>query len=265
MPCIYLPHGGGPWPWIPSQRDGYAGMTRYLEGIPASLPSKPSAIVCISAHWEAPQATLLSASAPPMLYDYSGFPEETYAVQWPAPGASDLAREMAATLEAAGIPSALDPVRGFDHGTFVPLALCYPEPDIPCLQLSLVSGLDPAEHIRIGKSLQGLRDQGVLLLGSGMSYHNMRGLMQAMRGGPPPTADSVAFDTWLADSMHLPAGEREQQLVQWAQAPRARECHPREEHLLPLHVIAGAAGEDEASLPYRDVILGAHVSAVHFG
>jgi aromatic ring-opening dioxygenase catalytic subunit (LigB family) len=200
-----------------------------------------------------------------MLYDYRGFPASTYEVQWQAPGSSALAIEIQATLQEAGIPAALNPERGFDHGTFVPLSLSYPAPTIPCLQLSLVRGLDPAQHLQLGRSLTTLRDRGVLIVGSGMSYHNMQGFMQSMRGGPGPVEESRAFDNWLGESMLLEASRREAQLVEWEKAPRARECHPREEHLLPLHVVAGAAGTDAATLPYRDAVMGAHVSAVHFG
>jgi aromatic ring-opening dioxygenase catalytic subunit (LigB family) len=250
---------------MPDQRDLYKGMTTYLQGIPSSLPRVPKAILCISAHWEEEVPTIMSADSPPLLYDYSGFPAETYEVEWKAPGGRDLAQEIKATLEKAGVHCALDPERGFDHGTFVPLSLSYPKPDIPCLQLSLVRGLDPKTHLQLGRSLSGLRDQDVLLLGSGMSYHNMRGFMQAMRGGPGPENESRAFDTWLGQSMLLEASQRETKLVEWADAPHARECHPREEHLLPLHVIAGAAGTDAASLPYRDTIMGAQISAVQFG
>ncbi len=246
-------------------RDNYKEMRAYLSGIPSTLPAKPSAILTVSAHWEESQPTLMSSAQPPMLYDYSGFPPETYEVQWKAPGAKELAKEIEATLNDAGIASALNSERGFDHGTFVPLSLSYPDAELPCLQLSLVRGLDPAAHIRIGRSLMALRDQGVLIVGSGMSYHNMGGFMQAMRGGPGPVEESRAFDNWLAESMSLDVSERETELVEWEQAPEARQCHPREEHLLPLHVIAGAAGADEASFPYRDAIMGAHVSAVHFG
>lgn len=265
MPCIFLPHGGGPWPWIESQQDWYVELSQYLRNIPGSLPRAPAAIVCISAHWEEKVPTLISSSQPTLLYDFSGFPPEAYEVQWKSPGASDLASEIAATLAEAEIRSALDDKRGFDHGTFVPLSLSYPEPQIPCLQLSLVRGLDPTQHLRIGRSLLALRDRGVLIVGSGMSYHNMSGFMQAMRGGPAPDTESRAFDNWLCESMALEASQRETKLVEWEKAPHARACHPREEHLLPLHVIAGAAGTDRASFPFRGPVLGAAVSAVHFG
>ena len=265
MPCIFIPHGGGPWPWMPGQAELYSKLTSYLRGIPAGLPQTPTAIVCISAHWEESEARVLSHATPPMLYDYSGFPAETYKVQWSAPGASDLALEIQGMLSEKGIAAGLDQERGFDHGAFVPLAVSYPEATIPCIQISLVRGLDPQTHLAMGRALAPLRQRGVLLLGSGMSYHNMGPLMQAMRGGPKPLDESLAFDNWLGESMMLEASKRDTQLVEWAKAPMARECHPREEHLLPLHVIAGAAGDDLATLPFRGEIIGAHVSAVQFG
>ena len=265
MPAIFLPHGGGPWPWMDSMRQPYAKLTRYLKGIPDHLPRTPEALLVVSAHWEEPAPTVMTSPTPPMFHDYSGFPESTYQVVWPAPGAQDLAGEIEHLLAGQGLATGRDPDRGFDHGTFVPLALAYPDAGLPTLQLSLKAGLDPVEHLRIGRALAPLRDRGVFMIGSGMSYHNMRAFMTHARGGPAPIEDSKVFDQWLAEAMSQPADHRESQLAQWEQAPAARACHPREEHLLPLHVIAGACGDDEASLPYQDVILGAHVSAVQFG
>src|SRR5690606_25482911 len=129
--------------------------------------------------------------------------------------------------------------RGFDHGTFVPLKVAYPDPTLPVVQLSLVHGLDPAEHLRLGRALARLRDEGVFIVGSGMSYHNMRGFMQAGALAPADT-----FDAWLRQTLTAPPEERDRALSDWDQAPAARACHPREEHLLPLMVIAGAAGSD---------------------
>jgi aromatic ring-opening dioxygenase catalytic subunit (LigB family) len=200
-----------------------------------------------------------------MLYDYYGFPPEAYRVEWPAPGAPEVAQEVRALLEKAGIASAEDAERGFDHGVFVPLKLGYPNADVPTLQLSLVRGLEPARHIAIGRALEPLREQGVFIVGSGMSYHNMRGLLAAAEGAPTPKDESKAFDAWLEQALSAPADRRERELLGWEGAPRARACHPREEHLIPLHVIAGAAGNDAASLPYRDVVMGVHLSSVHFG
>lgn len=270
MPAIFLPHGGGPWPFSNDPLFGgpkmWERMAAYMKGLGQIPPTSPKAILVISAHWEEAVPTVMSSPKPPMLYDYYGFPPETYKVQWPAPGAPALAGEIQSLLQNAGFKTGSDGKRGFDHGTFVPLKLTYPNPEIPALQLSLKQGLDPKEHIKIGRALAPLRDQGVFLIGSGMSYHNLRALMQNLRGGGiTQIDDSKAFDQWLTASMLLDADSRETRLVEWAQAPKARECHPREEHLLPLHVIAGAAENDSATMPYQDVVMGAHLSAVHFG
>lgn len=267
MPTVFLPHGGGPWPFMDDRVFGAPGMwdqlAAYLRDLRVVPPRRPDAVLVVSAHWEAAVPTLMSAASPPMLYDYSGFPPETYEVQWPAPGAPDLVEETRALLEDAGFSSAIDDTRGFDHGTFVPLALTYPDAEVPTTQLSLKRGLDPATHIAIGRALAPLRDRGVFIVGSGMSYHNLRGLM---RGDPTVVRDdSRAFDEWLAETIALEPSRRETRLVEWERAPAARACHPREEHLLPLMVVAGAAIEDDGALPYRDVVMGAHVSAVHLG
>lgn len=269
MPAIYLPHGGGPWPFTTKRLFGgnvnWDAMERYMRGLGMVAPHTPKAILVISAHWEAAVPTVMTSPKPPMLYDYSGFPPETYEVQWPAPGAPEVAARAEALLEAAGISVGADARRGFDHGTFVPLALAFPAAEVPTFQLSLKRGLDPAIHLKMGRALAPLRDEGVLLVGSGMSYHNMRGFMTAMRGSPEPGPASKAFDDWLAESMALEASARETRLAEWEKAPSARACHPREEHLIPLHVVAGAAGTDAATLPYRDQLMGLHLSAVHFG
>jgi aromatic ring-opening dioxygenase catalytic subunit (LigB family) len=266
MPAIFLPHGGGPWPFMDLDQMGMAGsyvqLEQYLRQLGMGLPSSPRAILMVSAHWEMPAPTVMGAPSPPMLYDYSGFPPETYEVQWPAPGSPEVAERTRELLEGAGITSATDLHRGFDHGTFVPMMLAWPNADVPTFQLSLKRGLNPREHLAIGRALQPLRDEGVLLLGSGMSYHNMRGFF----GGVPTVADdSRRFDDWLVETAAADADARDTRLAEWERAPAARACHPREEHLLPLMVIAGAAGDDPGSVPYRDRIMNAHVSATHFG
>ena len=269
MPTIFLPHGGGPWPFTSEPIFGngtsWTRMEAYMRGLGMIAPTRPSAVLVISAHWEATVPTLMTSKAPPMLYDYSGFPPETYEVKWPAPGAPELAATIEQMLSDAGIPTSTDARRGFDHGTFVPLKLAFPEADLPTLQLSLKRGFDPAEHLAIGRALEPLRDRGVLMVGSGMSYHNMRAFGRLMRGDLTARAESKAFDEWLAGLGALDADARHGALLDWERAPSARACHPREEHLLPLHVMAGAAGDDPVSSPYRDIILGAHVSALHFG
>jgi aromatic ring-opening dioxygenase catalytic subunit (LigB family) len=268
LPTLYLPHGGGPWPWM---RPAFgltdaekSALTAYLEGIVASLPRRPRAMVVVSAHWEAPLATVTSSPRPPLLFDYSGFPPETYRIAWPAPGEPQLAARVRALLEAAGFPTAADADRGFDHGTFVPLKLSFPEADVPAIQLSLLEGLDPQRHLALGRALAPLRDEGVLLVGSGMSFHNMRDLL----GGATRearTAKSAPFDDWLVRVVAGDAGARDAELARWAEAPGARAAHPREEHLLPLMVIAGAAGDDRGRVAFRDTYGGFRVSAVHFG
>ena len=206
----------------------------------------------------------MTSPRPPLFYDYGGFPPETYRITWPAPGEPQLAARVRALLEAAGFPTAEDAKRGFDHGTFVPLKLTFPEADVPAIQLSLVEGLDPERHLALGRALAPLRDEGVLLVGSGMSYHNMRDLV----GGAPRearAAKSAPFDDWLGRVAAADAGARDAELARWEEAPGARAAHPREEHLLPLMVVAGAAGDDRGRVAFHDTYGGFHVSAVHFG
>ena len=261
QPVIYVPHGGGPWPWMPPRALGAMDTLRsYLEGLSRVPAAPPRAVLMVSAHWEERVPTVSSSEHPPMLYDYSGFPPETYEIRWPAPGSPALARRVRELLLAAGLPSAEDPARGFDHGTFVPLAVAWPDASIPTVQLSLVSGLDPKTHQALGRAVAPLRDEGVLIVGSGMSYHNMRGF-----GSRSGAADAEVFDAWLARTVTSDPAQRDDRLARWTEAPQARACHPREEHLLPLMVVAGAAGQDLGSVPYSDTVLGTKVSAVHFG
>lgn len=258
MPTVYLPHGGGPWPWVnvPFGTKGELdALKAYLVGLGTSIP-KPEALLVISAHWEEAVPTLMTSAKPPMLYDYYGFPPESYSIQWPAPGAPDLAPRVRELL--AAFKPANDAERGYDHGTFVPLKLAYPDADVPVLQLSLVRGLDPATHIAIGRALAPLRDEGVLIVGSGMSYHNLR----AFHASAAPAA--ATFDAWLRDTMKLPAADRDAQLTAWAKAPAARAVHPREEHLIPLMVVAGAGGADPVTLAFDGTVNQLRLSAFHF-
>ncbi len=241
-------------------RDTWDSMASWLRGLGESLPEKPRALLVVSAHWEAARPTVQAHAAPPLLYDYYGFPEHTYSLTWPAPGAPELAARVRSLLEGAGIEADEDAERGFDHGVFVPLKLTFPDAEIPTLQLSLQRGLDPAFHLRMGEALAPLRDEGVLILGSGMSYHNM----QHLRGNTAQVA-SAEFDGWLRETIGQPPEERHERLVGWSQAPAARVAHPREEHLLPLMVAAGAAGSDAGTIVFRDRVMTATVSAARFG
>lgn len=264
QPVIYLPHGGGPWPWMnPAAFGGpgaLAGLRAYLSGLASTLPATPAAILCVTAHWEEARPTVSSAEKPGMLYDYYGFPADTYTITWPAPGAPALAARVRALLDGAGFQSAEDPARGYDHGTFVPLAVAWPHAEVPTVQLSLIKGLDPAAHLRLGRALAPLRDEGVLIVGSGMSYHNMKGF-----GTPAGAAASETFDAWLGGAVTAAPDARDAALTAWSGAPAGRASHPREEHLLPLMVVAGAAGADPGRVTFRDRVLGTVVSAVHFG
>ena len=263
MPVYFVPHGAGPcffMDWNPP--DAWDRTRVFLEGIAGELPETPRAIVLISAHWLAPQFTAASAEKPALIFDYHGVPPHTYQLRYDAPGAPALSTEVAMRLARAGLPSAQDPSRGFDHGVFVPLKVMFPQADIPVLALSLHQSMDPAAHLAAGKALEPLREQGVLILGSGMSFHNMRGYGDPRFG---PVSDT--FDQWLARSVALPEAARIDAFTQWEQAPASRLAHPlrAEEHLLPLLVAAGAAGADAGRKVFSDRVMETTISGFRFG
>lgn len=236
---LFLSHGGGPLPLLGDP--AHLEMVLHLRAIAERMP-RPKAILVISAHWEEEIATLTSGADPEIIYDYYGFPPASYEIQYPCPGEPELAGQVHRLLTDAGIESRLDGQRGFDHGLFVPLKIMYPEADIPCIQLSLVKGLDPAEHVGVGRALAGIARDGLLVVGSGFSFHNMKAFFT------PDTdetrAMNAAFDQWLIATLSaadIDEADRAQRLEDWAQAPYARYCHPREEHLLPVHVCYGIA------------------------
>lgn len=250
---VYFSHGGGPLPILGDP--GHQAMVDFMKALPRQL-TKPEAILVISAHWEEPVATLLGAQNPPMFYDYYGFPEQAYEITYPAPGSPALAERLAGLLKKNDIPARLDTQRGFDHGLFIPLKLMYPEADIPSLQLSLLRGLNPAAHIALGKALRELLPENILVIGSGFSFHNMNAFFGGSFGAPDPAND--AFQDWLIETCAGPLSpaEREQRLLEWEKAPSARYCHPREEHLLPLHVCSGLAAGAPARVVFDAPILG---------
>lgn len=263
LPTVFLPHSGGPWPLMPMARDAaHQALTGWLQAL-AARTEGARAVLWVSAHWEEALPTVQSGAAPPLLYDYSGFPAETYQIRWRAAGDPALAARIRALLSAAGVPSAENSARGFDHGAFVPGMVAWPAPTTPMLQLSLIRGLDPEAHLQLGRALQPLRDEGVLIVGSGMSYHNLRALFSGRTD--EVARHSAAFDVWMQRSCASPRLEREAQLTAWRRAPAAAECHPREEHLLPLHVVAGAAGDDPGRTTFSARLMGAQVSAIEFG
>lgn len=267
MPTMFIPHGGGPcffMDWKPA--DTWDKERKFLEELPGTLPEKPKALLVISGHWEEPEFTVQSNMTPPLLFDYGGFPAHTYELTWPAPGDPMLATRVQELLKAAGYACNLDTARGYDHGVFVPLKVAFPKADIPCVQLSLRSDLDPQVHLAVGRALAPLRDAGVLIIGSGNTYHNMAVMMQAMRGGATGEPHGREFDRWLTDTVtHIDPAERDQLLTYWEAAPGGREANPSEEHLIPLHVAAGAGLQDTGVKILEDHVMGAIESAFRFG
>ena len=263
LPTYFISHGGGPWPWMQAEMgDTYAKLAAALAVMPRQIGRQPRAILMVSAHWERLGFTVQSQAHPPMVYDYGGFPPHTYSVRYDAPGDPALAERVKTLLEAAGMPTSLDTERGFDHGMFSPMKAIYPEADVPVVQLSLKKGLDPAEHLALGRALAPLRDEDVLIVGSGLSYHNLRAF------GPQAAAPSRAFDDWLQQALlRSEPAVRTQALIDWEQAPAARIAHPREEHLLPLMVAVGAAEQDTGHCVYYENAFmgGLTVSSFRFG
>jgi aromatic ring-opening dioxygenase catalytic subunit (LigB family) len=267
LPTLYIPHGGGPCFFIETPpgfpRDMWDGMAAYLRGIGPSLAVRPTAVLVISGHWEAERPTVNTGERPALLFDYYGFPEHTYRLTYPAPGSPLVARRVREVLAAAEIASDEEPERGLDHGVFIPFKLIYPDADIPMVQLSLNRSLDAATHLKIGRALMPLRDEGVLIVGSGMSYHNLRDLYS---GDPRALRSAAEFDAWLGDAVtETDCAARERKLAAWHQAPGARAAHPRPEHLIPLMVAAGAAGEDTGRRSYNQPLLGKPISGFQFG
>jgi len=262
MPVAFIPHGGGPWPFVEmglpkDEVEKLAAYTRSLRNLPKT---PPRALLVVSAHWEERVPTVMTAERPPILYDYYGFPPDSYRITWPAPGSPTLASRVRELLGQAGFETKVDPARGFDHGTFIPLKLTYPDADVPTIQLSMLRSLDPEEHLRLGRALAPLRDEGIFIIGSGMSFHDLRSF-----GRPRGRTVAETFDAWLREAAVLPREERDRRLIEWERAPLARAAHPREEHLLPLMVAAGAAGDDLGTIAHSDLFMGTRITAVHFG
>jgi len=245
------------WTWGPA--DTWQPTERFLQGLAATLPTSPKALLVVSGHWEEPAFTASAAAAPELIFDYSGFPEHTYRLTWPAPGHPELASRVQSLLAGAGLPAAISPSRGYDHGVFVPLKVAFPQAQIPVVSLSLAASLDSALHLAAGRALAPLRDEGVLIVGSGMSFHNLRGYFR-----PETPQRARAFDAWLTAAVASPAAQRSTALARWREAPFAAYAHPREEHLIPLMVAAGAGGEAPGTRIFHDEPMGAALSAYQF-
>jgi aromatic ring-opening dioxygenase catalytic subunit (LigB family) len=258
QPTLFIPHGGGPCFFMDDPTGVWTGMATFLESLPARLPETPKAILIVSGHWEAQGFVFTGTAQPALIYDYHGFPAHTYQLRYNAPGAPILAQKAANLLLAAGLPAQIDPARGLDHGVFVPLKVAFPDANIPVVEMSVDARLDPSMHLAAGRALASLRDEGVLILATGMSFHNMRGY-----GDPRFTEPSEQFDTWLADSLILTGKAREDRLMAWETAPAARLSHPEEEHLLPVMVAAGAATGPGEKI-YSELVLKTAISGFLF-
>ncbi len=262
FPVTYITHGGGPWPFMDRTGMGpdeaFQEMENWMRELSNTLPEQPKAVLVLSAHWEEPVVSVMSTSRPQLFFDYYGFPEHTYELTYPAQGDPELAFRIQTLLNMEGIPARLDDGRDYDHGTFIPFMLIYPEAQLPIVQLSLRSDLDATFHIELGRALAPLREEGVWVVGSGMSYHNLR------RFGSAATLPSRAFDEWLTGAVLSENVRRNQLLIHWNEAPEARVCHPRAEHLIPLMVVAGAAGKDAGKRIFHTELMGAAVSAYEF-
>jgi aromatic ring-opening dioxygenase catalytic subunit (LigB family) len=258
LPSYYIPHGGGPCFFMDDPSGAWTGMATFLRGLPDTLPVRPRAILVISGHWETEGFTLTSSSRPSLLFDYYGFPAHTYQLRYDAPGDPGVAAQAAQMLDDAGLSARLDPDRGLDHGVFVPLKVALPAAQIPVVEMSLDASLDPQLHLQAGRALASLRAQGVLILATGMSFHNLRAL-----GDPRMLLPSLQFDTWLNTAINAPAPARSMALTHWHEAPSAQICHPRPEHLLPLMVAAGTSHVPGQRV-YNQQVLGSMISGFRF-
>jgi len=258
LPTYFISHGGGPWLWVPKMRETFANLEKSLVDMVADWDEPPKAIMMVSGHWEGEEVQVMATPKPPMVYDYYNFPKETYEVVYPAKGSPKFANRTLELLQAAGFQAKLNTERGYDHGVFVPMAAMYPNAEIPLFQVSILNSYDPALHFELGRALSALRDEGVMIIGSGLSYHNLGSL------GPEATEPSAAFDAWLNDVMQMSPSERTARLKDWTSAPFARTCHPEEDHLVPLFVALGAAEDETATSIYHEADLMGGISASGF-
>lgn len=260
QPTFFLSHGGGPWPWLRKEMPFLDGLHQSLKDVVMSLAEKPRAIVIVSGHWEEDEFTIMSNPQPPMIYDYYGFPEHTYKIKYAAPGSPKLALRIKAVLGENSISTSLNPERGFDHGVYSLLYPMYPDADIPVVQVSMKNDFNPTEHFRLGMALSSLRREGVLIIGSGNLFHNLREMQRSR-------IQSELFDSWIRKVvLSQDLKFRNEEILNWESAPFARYCHPREDHLVPLFVALGAAHQDFGTLIFGEPLMGrVSVSSFRFG
>jgi aromatic ring-opening dioxygenase catalytic subunit (LigB family) len=257
---IYFSHGGGPLPILGDP--SHTAMISFMEKLPEDY-EKPNSVIVISAHWEEDIPNVIGSKNPSLYYDYFGFPQEAYELKYSAPGTPELVKRTKELFEKKGIKSKINYERGFDHGLFIPLMMMYPEADIPMTQISLIKGLDPKVHIELGKAISSLEKENIMIIGSGFSFHNMRAFNWSGKNEKDPRNDE--FHDWLIDvcTEDYKKTEREEKLISWEEAPNARYCHPRAEHLMPLHVCCGIA-EDKGEIIFDDYILGKRAIAIRW-
>lgn len=261
QPTFYIPHGGGPCFFMDDPHNLWTQTGNFLHQFSRFLPCQPTAIIIISSHWENDPILINNHPQPPLYYDYYDFPEHTYYLEYSAPGEPILAKKLLDALISQQIPAQFNHERGWDHGVFIPLKLMFPEANIPIVELSLHANLDPHYHLQIGQALAPLRNKNILIIGSGMSYHNLPYLFSGQE-----KKEALLFDQWLTTTItqHI-ATERINYLSDWLNAPGALSSHPRSEHLLPLFVVTGAAKHDQGHCIFKDYILNKPFSAFQLG
>jgi len=259
MPAFYISHGGGPCFYMDgegdpvfSHVDKHSEARKWYENFANLLPSRPKSILVISAHWETSEFRVITKPTPTLFYDYYGFPPETYNLQYPCPNSPELIQRIKTLMKEAGIKLEEDPDRGYDHGVFVPLKLMFPKADVPIVQLSLHSSLNPEIHYKLGQVLAPLRQEGVLIIGSGSTTHNLRSI------GSLTSADWVMkWCDWLRDVLTNPdydPQKRKDMLVNFKKQLFTRDAHPREEHFIPIFVALGSANTQPARRVYDKII-----------
>jgi 4,5-DOPA dioxygenase extradiol len=247
FPSLFVSHGA---PTLALESGGTADFLRDLgKGL-----ERPTAIICVSAHWDRPSPSVSGAASPRTVHDFVGFPQQLYALRYPAPGSPELARKIADALAAIGLQAQVDHDRGLDHGVWVPLTLMYPAADVPVVALSVDSGADPTFHFDIGRALDPFRAQGFLILGSGGATHNLRDVMQRPPLAPP-LSYAQEFTEWLC--LAVTQGRTGDLLEYRERAPHAERAHPTTEHFLPLFVALGAAGAPLGRVLHREFAYGA--------
>ncbi|RKL47373.1 hypothetical protein BFJ72_g2364 [Fusarium proliferatum] len=275
-PVIALSHGGGPMPVLGDPRHEsivYSLKNRVPKILKLGTPDQPRAIILVTAHWSTAKPTISSGASHKLLYDYYGFPRESYSLKYPAPGHPDIANEIADALRGEGLTPELDDERGWDHGVFIPLLLVNPKADIPVVQVSVLESEDPEEHLRMGAALRKLRANNIAVVGSGFaSFHNIRAMMMLGSSGPEQQAQfRTLSDEWnntlTEAALKKDTDERWKALKGWRKFPYADMMHPPNggEHFMPLLVCAGAAREGEETRKYNDEYVGVEISTFYWG